>query len=108
MGYHLNVKVVSRGGGQSVIAKGAYNAREKILEERTGETKDYSRAQDRPLWSGIFAGKDAPEWAQDRAQLWNAADRAEKRKDAQLAYNFIGSLPHQLTDQQREYIVKDF
>jgi len=108
MGYHLNVKVVSRGGGHSVIAKAAYNAREKILEQRTGETKDYTRAGDRPLWSGIFAGRDAPQWVQDRAQFWNEADRAEKRKDAQLAYNFIGSLPHQLTDQQREYIVKDF
>ena len=108
MGYHLSVGIVSRGKGDSVIAKAAYNSREKLLEERTGQTKDYSRSNDHPLWSGIFAEKIAPAWTQDRAKLWNIADQLEKRKDSQLAYNFIGSLPYQLTDQQREYIVKDF
>jgi len=108
MGYHLNVGIVSRGKGQSVLAKAAYNGRDKFREERTGELKDYTRMQDRPMWSGIFAEKTAPAWVQDRQKLWNAADQFEKRKDAQLALNFIAALPHQLTDQQREYIVKDF
>jgi hypothetical protein len=108
MGYHLNAAHVSRGKGQSVIAKAAYNAREKILEERTGETKDYSRHKDQPLASFIFAPKDAPEWAHDRARLWNEVDRYDDHKNAQLGYNFIAALPHELTDQQREYIVKDF
>jgi len=107
-GYHLNVGVVSRGQGQSVIAKAAYNAREKLTEERTGEVKDYTRKQDRAVWSGLFVDKAAPAWAHDREKLWNAADAFEKRKDAQIAYNVIASLPHQLTDRQREFIVKDF
>lgn len=107
-GYHLNVGVVSRGQGQSVIAKAAYNAREKLTEERTGEVKDYTRKQDRAVWSGLFVDKAAPAWAHDRGKLWNAADAFEKRKDAQIAYNVIASLPHHLTDRQREFIVKDF
>ncbi len=107
-GYHLNVGVVSRGQGQSVIAKAAYNAREEMTEERTGEVKDYTRKQDRAVWSGLFVDKAAPAWAHDREKLWNAADAFEKRKDAQIAYNVIASLPHQLTDRQREFIVKDF
>ena len=107
-GYHLNAGVVSRGQGQSVIAKAAYNAREKLTEERTGEVKDYTRKQDRAVWSGLFVDKAAPAWAHDREKLWNAADAFEKRKDAQIAYNFIAALPHQLTDRQREFIVKDF
>jgi MobA/MobL family len=108
MGYHLNASFVSRGKGQSVMAKAAYNSREKLTEERTGEIKDYSRSKDRPLWSGIFADQKAPLPLQDREKIWNAVDAFERRKDAQLALNFIGALPHQLTDQQREYIVKDF
>src|ERR1700730_11420472 len=87
MGYHLSVGIVSRGKGDSVIAKAAYNSREKLLEERTGQTKDYSRSNDRPLWSGIFAEKIAPAWTQDRAKLWNTADQLEKRKDSQLEWS---------------------
>jgi len=50
----------------------------------------------------------APEWAHDRNQLWNEAERAEKRKDAQLAREFEVALPHEFTEQQREWLVKDF
>ena len=55
-----------------------------------------------------MAPKDAPEWAHDRNRLWNQAERAEKRKDAQLAREIEVSLPHELTAQQREWLVKDF
>ena len=55
-----------------------------------------------------MAPKDAPAWAHDRNELWNHAERAEKRKDAQLAREIEVSLPHELTDQQREWLVKDF
>ena len=40
MGYHLQADVVSRRKGQSMIAKAAYNGRDSITEERTGELKD--------------------------------------------------------------------
>ena len=40
--YRFSASIVSRGAGQSVIAKAAYNAREKLRDERTGELKDYS------------------------------------------------------------------
>jgi len=102
------VKPVSRGKGQSVVAKAAYNAREKLRDERTGEMKDYNRHGDEPVFSGIFAPKDAPEWAHDRAALWNAVEAREKRKDAQLAIEITGALPHEFTDQQREWLIKDF
>jgi hypothetical protein len=108
MGYHLNVGVVSRGQGDSVVAKAAYNSREDIVELRTGERKDYSRAKDRPAWSGLFANQNEPLTAQDRRKVWNTVDQFLTRKNAQLAYNFVCALPHQLTDQGREYVIKDF
>ncbi len=110
--YHFSAKVVSRGSGQSVIVTAAYNARDKLRDERTGQlTKDYSHERGL-LFSGIFAPKDAPAWTRDRAQLWNAVERREdastRPHDAQLARNFLLALPHELTDQQRKLLVTDF
>ena len=109
--FHLSAKVVSRGKGQSAIAKAAYNARAKLDDERTGQTKDYSRANG-IVFSGVFAPKDAPEWASDRQQLWNEVERKEDASNraaaAQLAREVVVALPHELTDQQREWLVKDF
>ena len=105
--FHLSAKVISRKSGQSVIAKAAYNARAELTEERTGEVKDYTRAEGL-LFSGIYTPANVPDWAHDRAKLWNAADRAERRKDAQLAREYEVALPHELTDEQRRYLVQDF
>jgi MobA/MobL family len=105
--YHLTVKRISRGKGQSAIAKGAYNGRDELLDQRTGETKDYSD-RDGVKFSGIFAPPDAPEWMRRREDLWNAAELAEKRKDALLAIEIEVALPHELDDRQREWLVKDF
>jgi hypothetical protein len=86
--FHFTVALVSRGKGQSAIAKAAYNARDNIRDERTGEMKDYSR-KDGLEFSGIFAPKDAPEWTRDRAALWNAVelkeDQSTRPQTAQLA-----------------------
>jgi hypothetical protein len=106
--YHCRAKIVTRSKGQSVIAKAAYNARDRLVDEKTGEIKNYSRNEDQVLFSGIFAPKDAPEWAQDREQLWNHAEAAENRKDSQLAREIVVALPHELTPQQREWLIKDF
>jgi hypothetical protein len=105
--YHMSVKTVSRGKGQSAIAKAAYNARENIRDEQTDEQKNYTRGS-AVLFSGIFAPKEAPAWANDRAALWNNVERGEKRKDAQLAREITLGLPHELTDEQRKQLVTDF
>lgn len=105
MGYHLQADIVSRGKGQSMVAKAAYNSRESITEERTGEMKDFSRMRDKPVASFVFASD--PE-LRDAGKLWNFYDAQETRKNAQLGYSFIAALPCQLTDEQRANIVKDF
>jgi MobA/MobL family len=109
--FHLNAHPVSRGKGQSAIAKAAYNSRTKLEDERTGLKKDYSRMEG-VQFSGIFAPKDAPEWAKDRQQLWNEVERREDQSNhaekAQLAREIRIGLPHELTEQQREWLVKDW
>lgn len=105
--YHLKATAISRGAGKSVTAKAAYNARAFIANERTGDVHDYRRKAGL-LFSGIYAPANAPEWAKDREQLWNAVEQVEKRKDSTLAREYEVSLPHELTDEQRRYLVQDF
>lgn len=101
---------ISRAKGHSVIAKAAYNAREKLTEERTGDIKDYSKAYggEDLVFAGIYAPKNAPEWATDRGQLWNHVDEFEKRSNSRLARQFQADLPHELTDEQNRYLLQDF
>lgn len=109
--YRFSPAIVSRGKGQSAIAKAAYNARENIRDERTGEMK---RHGNRPglEFSGIFAPKNAPEWMRDRAKLWNAVELQEdgttRRATAQLARNIELNLPHELNADERRQLVRDF
>lgn len=105
--FHLSAKTVSRGKGQSAIAKAAYNARDKLRDEQTGELKAYARAAG-VVFSAIYAPKNAPAWTRERAALWNEVERAEKRKDAQLAREITLGLPHELTADQRRQLVTDF
>ena len=110
--YRFSPAIVSRGGGKSIIAKAAYNAREAIRDERTGELKDYSRKSGGVEFSGIFAPKNAPEWVTDRARLWNAIEQREDRStrpdQAQLARSLELNLPHELNPEQRKQLVRDF
>jgi MobA/MobL family len=105
--FHMSAKTVSRGKGQSAIAKAAYNARDQIRDERTGKLKSYARFSG-VVYSEIFAPKDAPAWTRDRQTLWNEVERAEKRKDAQLSREITLGLPHELTADQRRQLVTDF
>lgn len=106
--FHLTAKVFSRGKGQSAIAAAAYRSGDRLRDEQADEQKFYQARAERIQFTDIMAPKDAPEWAHDRNQLWNQAERAEKRKDAQLAREIEVSLPHELTEQQRQWLVKDF
>ena len=106
--FHLTAKVISRGKGQSAVAAAAYRSGERLRDEQADEQKFYQARAERIEFTAIMAPKDAPAWAQDRNALWNHVERAEKRKDAQLAREIEIALPHELTPQQREWLVKDF
>jgi ATP-dependent exoDNAse (exonuclease V) alpha subunit len=106
--FHLTAKMISRGKGQSAIAAAAYRSGERLRDEQADEQKFYTSRAERIVFTDIMAPAEAPEWAHDRNALWNHAERAEKRKDAQLAREIEVALPHEMTDQQREYLVKDF
>ncbi len=94
--YRLSAKLISRSEGRSATGAAAYRSGERLVDERTGEVFDYRRRGD-VLDRSILAPTSAPAWGQERERLWNAVERAEKRKDAQVAREIQVSLPYELT-----------
>ena len=82
--YHLSVKPVPRSVGRSAVACAAYRSGEELHDERQGVTHDYTRKQG--VEETLLLALAEAAWArQDREALWNAAEAAEKRKDARGA-----------------------
>jgi len=105
--YRLSAKTISRGKGQSSVASAAYRSASRLIDGRTGEIHDYTRKQG-VTHSEIITPDNTPEWMQDRAQLWNAVEAVETRKNSQLAREIQLSLPHELDPDQRKALVRDF
>ena len=102
--YHCSVKPVSRGAGRSGTAAAAYRAGVCLKDERTGEVHDYTRKQGVEHTDIVFPhGVNM-----SREELWNAAEGAEKRKDARIAREFELALPAELTKEQRRELATGF
>ena len=105
--YHLSVKTISRSAGRSATAAAAYRAGVEIADERTGEVHDYRRKGGVES-ADIVLPDGAPEWATNRGALWNAAEKAEKRKDACVAREYEVALPAELSPAERRRLAPAF
>ena len=70
----------------------AYNERTAITAERTGELFHFSH-RDAPEHHEVLLPEGADGRFADSAVLWNAAEAAERRKDAQVAREIVLALP---------------
>ncbi|MCE4510394.1 MobA/MobL family protein [Xanthomonas hortorum] len=98
--YHAQVKTFSRAKGHSSVAAAAYRAGLLLEDALTGLRHDYRR-RDGVVETRCLAPEDAPDWALVPAELWPAAEAAERRKDSTVAREFEFALPHELDDLQR-------
>ena len=110
--YHCSIKIISRGKGKSAVAAAAYRAGEKLTNEFDGITHDYTR-KGGVIHTEILLPENAPAEYADRSLLWNAVEKAEKAKNAQLAREIEIALPQELTREQgislaREYVKEQF
>ena len=106
--YHLSIKIISRGkGGKSAVAAAAYRAAEKIHNEYDGMTHDYTR-KGGVVHTEILLPENAPAEYADRAVLWNAVEKIEKAKNAQLAREIEIALPVELTREQNISLVREY
>ena len=104
---HTHVDIVSRSKGHSVIAKAAYNARDKLQDEYYGKTHDYSKKEDL-VFSKIFLPEHIPKKFSNREYLWNSVEKIEKSKNSQLARNLLFTLPRELNEQDRIKLISEF
>ncbi len=105
--YHLSVKTISRSAGRSATAAAAYRAGVEIADDRTGEIHDYTRKSG-VVSSDILLPDGAPEWAADRAALWNAAEQSERRKNSTVAREFEIALPSEFDTEGRRSVALAF
>ena len=134
--YHLHVSIVKRSSGRSSVAAAAYRAADKLRSERDGMTHDYApkssavnaaayrsgeSLQDKQrdithdytrkrgvVHTEIMLPENAPQEYQDRATLWNAVEKAEKRKDAQTARDIDIALPVELGRSEQITLVREY
>ena len=85
--YHLHCDIIGRSCGRSATAAAAYRATCKIEDRTTGEKFDYTR-KSKALFCEILTNGNAPEWATDRAELWNSCEEKENRKNSQFCRSF--------------------
>ena len=103
--YHLSMKIISRSSGYSAVASAAYRSGSLMLDERTGLTHDYTRKSG-VAEAVILTPATAPAWCTNRAELWNAVEKAERRKNSQLAREIELAIPRELPqDAARETVL---
>jgi hypothetical protein len=130
--FRLETKIIGRkardskgqpipGRQSSVVAKAAYRSGQMLHDERADKTFNYRSRTQEVAYSEILAPAVAPDWLKGqspesnagtlkqrdmREQLWNTIERVEKRKDSQLAREFIASLPRGLSREQQIELIR--
>ncbi|MGV1945321.1 MULTISPECIES: Ti-type conjugative transfer relaxase TraA [unclassified Agrobacterium] len=99
--YHLSTKPVSRSSGRSAVASAAYRCAVLLVNQRDGLVHDFTRKEGVEHIEIVLPQGVSADWALDRSSLWNAAEFAEKRKDARVAREFEIALPHELSPEGR-------
>ncbi len=102
-------RYLSRAAGGNAVRSAAYNAREVIQAERTGELFHF-RHRDAPEHHEVLLPEGADPRFADCAVLWNAAEAAERRKDSQVAREIVLALPadRELTTADRIELARSF
>jgi ATP-dependent exoDNAse (exonuclease V) alpha subunit len=89
------------------VAAAAYRVGEKLHSEYYGEDSDYTR-KGGVICSDILLPSHAPPEYADRQTLWNAVEKAERGKKAQLAYSFDIALQNEFSMQENIYLARQF
>lgn len=94
------------------MAAAAYRSGEKLHSEYYGEDSDYTRKGGVICSETLLPSHAPPEYA-DRETLWNAVEKAERGKNAQLAYSFDIALQNEFSieeniDLARQFLLDNF
>lgn len=108
------VEYLSRKKGDNACRLGAYIARSEIYCERTGELFNFVNISDHE-YHEVLLPEGVSEKFKDIKVLWNAAEAAEKRVDAQVGKHEVLALPNnkEITkeirkDMIRKYVMQEY
>jgi hypothetical protein len=102
MSYRLEVRVVSRGAGHSIVQRAAYISGERLHLRREDLLCDHSRRTD-VVYSALFG---AGRWG--REELWNRAENHLERNQQTLGREIIVNLPVELPLKASINLVREF
>jgi ATP-dependent exoDNAse (exonuclease V) alpha subunit len=108
--FHMQINTVSRSSGRNAPASAAYRAGERIRNELTGALYDHRNRRDVLHKEIVLPARlgAPPQWAQDRASLWNAAERIESRENSRVAREYMVALPAELSAEARVSLARTF
>lgn len=104
--YHLEVGVISRRKGQSIVNSVSYICGKVLNDSYNGKT--YYNPRRDVLQFKIFLPNCAPPQLNQLQGLCDAVNKVERREDARTARVFIGSLPNELALNEQSKIVERF
>ena len=89
------------------MASAAYRSGEKLHSEYYGEDSDYTN-KGGVICTEILLPPHVPREYADRETLWNAVEKVEKGKRAQLAYSFDISFQNEFTQEENIALARQF
>ena len=105
--YHNNVRIITRGKGNSVASSIAYIQGEQIYDKYLGEWHDNSLRTD-VLYKEIFLPPSVPLDYQSPQRLVDALNDSERRIDSQMARSIILALPNEMDITRQIKLVREF
>ena len=105
--YHCSIQMIGRSAGRSAIAAAAYRSASILDDEETGLHHNYTRKSE-VVHSEILLCENAPAEYADRQTLWNAVQKVETNKNAQLAREVQVALPKELSRDQQIEVVRNY
>lgn len=103
------IAYVSRSTGGNACRKAAYNERGRVACERTGQVFNFCSRKDLSHHEVLLPDGVSGKFKETRV-LWNAAEKAERRKDSQVAKECVIALPDnpEITHSDRLEITKRY
>lgn len=105
--FQFQMQIIGRSEGRSAVAAAAYRSAQKIENQYTGITEDYTR-KNWLEYSEIMLPENAPDAFRDRAVLWNSVETTEKGRNARLAREIEVALPLELSMEENIQLVRSF
>jgi len=106
--FRIEARILTRSTGSNMLAAAAYRSGTRLHDQMNATTHDYTAKAGRVVATEIIGPSHMPDALKDRARLWTTVEQTEKRRDAQLAREFLLSLPHELSDAERIALVRGF